>query len=109
MMTVCPALWPPAYRATMEKFSERTSTILPLPSSPHWAPTITAVLPLVVLLILKSQLRCERRHKAAQRVCTHVAPASSILAKTEGVFRGPGCTDNHILPCGKRQRKPKLS
>src|SRR6267142_1158766 len=45
MMTVWPALWPPAYRATMEKFSERTSTILPLPSSPHWAPTMTAVLP----------------------------------------------------------------
>src|SRR5579859_7478457 len=29
----------------MEKLRERTSTILPLPSSPHWAPTMTAVLP----------------------------------------------------------------
>src|SRR5712675_1978575 len=29
----------------MEKLCDRTSTILPLPSSPHWAPTITAVLP----------------------------------------------------------------
>src|SRR5581483_8362332 len=29
----------------MEKLCESTSTILPLPSSPHWAPTITAVLP----------------------------------------------------------------
>src|SRR6185437_3680517 len=43
MMTVCPALWPPAYRATTEKRPERTSTILPLPSSPHWAPRTTAV------------------------------------------------------------------
>lgn len=39
MMTVWPALCPPAYRATTEKRSESTSTILPLPSSPHWAPT----------------------------------------------------------------------
>src|SRR5712692_5443101 len=45
MMTVWPALCPPPYRATMEKFSEKTSTILPLPSSPHCAPTMTAVLP----------------------------------------------------------------
>src|SRR5690348_8655355 len=29
----------------MEKLCDRTSTILPLPSSPHWAPTTTAVLP----------------------------------------------------------------
>src|SRR6185312_5706498 len=42
MMTVCPALWPPAYRATTENLSDSTSTILPLPSSPHWAPKITA-------------------------------------------------------------------
>src|SRR5580658_9495684 len=51
MMTVCPALWPPAYRATTEKVRVSTSTILPLPSSPHWAPTMTAVLPRLVLLL----------------------------------------------------------
>src|SRR4051794_29097638 len=43
MMTVWPALWPPAYLATTAKRSESTSTILPLPSSPHWAPSTTAV------------------------------------------------------------------
>src|ERR1700761_2398088 len=36
-------MWPPAYGATAEKRSESTSTILPLPSSPHWAPNTTAV------------------------------------------------------------------
>src|SRR6516162_5236965 len=45
IVTVWPALWPPEYRATTLKRSERTSTILPLPSSPHCAPIMTAVLP----------------------------------------------------------------
>src|ERR1700761_1965815 len=36
-------MWPPAYGATAEKRSESTSTILPLPSSPHWAPSTIAV------------------------------------------------------------------
>ena len=36
IMTVWPALCPPAYRATQEKWSLSTSTIFPLPSSPHW-------------------------------------------------------------------------
>src|SRR5947208_1189788 len=39
--TVCPALAPPWYRTTRSARSARTSTILPLPSSPHWAPTTT--------------------------------------------------------------------
>src|ERR1017187_5713196 len=38
-MTVCPALLPPAYRTTTSACSVSTSMILPLPSSPHWAPT----------------------------------------------------------------------
>src|SRR5436190_3756574 len=39
--TVWPALWPPWYRATIEKFGVSRSTILPLPSSPHCAPSTT--------------------------------------------------------------------
>src|SRR5579863_10586883 len=46
MITVCPAFCPSEEPATTVKFSDNTSTIFPLPSSPHWAPTITAVLPL---------------------------------------------------------------
>src|SRR5205085_12517897 len=41
MTSVCPALWPPWKRTTMSASSESQSTILPLPSSPHWAPTTT--------------------------------------------------------------------
>src|SRR5659263_53197 len=38
---VCPALLPPWKRATTSAFSASRSVILPLPSSPHWAPTTT--------------------------------------------------------------------
>ena len=40
-MMVWPALFPAEYRATIFAFSARRSTILPLPSSPHWPPTTT--------------------------------------------------------------------
>src|SRR6478609_4926702 len=43
MTSVCPALWPPWNRTTMSACSESQSTILPLPSSPHWAPTTTTL------------------------------------------------------------------
>src|SRR5580704_9427987 len=39
--SVWPALWPPWKRTTMSACSESQSTILPLPSSPHWEPTTT--------------------------------------------------------------------
>src|SRR5919201_3106874 len=38
---VWPALLPPWKRTTMSARSASRSTILPLPSSPHWAPTMT--------------------------------------------------------------------
>ncbi len=38
---VCPALLPPWKRITRSACSANRSVILPLPSSPHWAPTIT--------------------------------------------------------------------
>src|SRR4051794_24657485 len=41
MMTVWPALLPPAYRTTKSARSARTSTNLPLLSSPHCIPTTT--------------------------------------------------------------------
>src|ERR1700743_3552263 len=41
MTGVCPALGPPWKRTTISARSDSQSTILPLPSSPHWAP-ITA-------------------------------------------------------------------
>ena len=44
ILTECPALAPPQYRATTSACSVRKSTIFPLPSSPHWSPT-TQLLP----------------------------------------------------------------
>jgi len=43
MTRVWPALWPPWKRTTTSARSLSQSTILPLPSSPHWEP-ITATL-----------------------------------------------------------------
>src|SRR6202047_3578550 len=39
MTSVWPALWPPWKRTTTSARCDSQSTILPLPSSPHWAPT----------------------------------------------------------------------
>src|SRR6478752_10119462 len=46
MTNVCPALWPPWKRTTTSARAESQSTILPLPSSPHWAP-ITATFDII--------------------------------------------------------------
>src|SRR5579875_1760121 len=46
MTRVWPALCPPWKRTTTSARSDSQSTILPLPSSPHWAPT-TATLPML--------------------------------------------------------------
>src|SRR5471030_706450 len=43
MTSVWPALWPPWKRTTMSACSDSQSTILPFPSSPHWAPTTTTL------------------------------------------------------------------
>src|SRR5581483_9897559 len=39
MTSVWPALWPPWKRTTTSARADSQSTSLPLPSSPHWAPT----------------------------------------------------------------------
>src|ERR1700744_4728524 len=41
--SVWPALWPPWKRTTTSASTESQSTILPFPSSPHWAPTTTTL------------------------------------------------------------------
>src|SRR5271169_2785287 len=43
MTRVWPALWPPWKRTTISACSDSQSTILPLPSSPHWEPTTTTL------------------------------------------------------------------
>src|SRR5579871_1427102 len=49
MTSVWPALWPPWKRTTTSARSDSQSTILPLPSSPHWTPT-TATLAIALPL-----------------------------------------------------------
>ena len=48
-------LWPPWKRTTTSARSLSQSTILPLPSSPHWAP-ITATLAIVLSLHTRKRL-----------------------------------------------------
>ena len=55
MTSVWPALWPPWKRTTPATRSVSRSTILPLPSSPHWAPITTT------FRFIDS---CERTHAA---------------------------------------------
>src|SRR6204780_500490 len=43
MTRVWPALGPPWKATTMSACSDNQSTILPFPSSPHWAPTTTTL------------------------------------------------------------------
>src|ERR1700712_2309144 len=45
IISVWPALWPPWKRTTPWAWSVNQSTILPLPSSPHWVPTTTTFRP----------------------------------------------------------------
>src|ERR1700756_3476385 len=94
MMTVCPALWPPAYRATTGKPSESTSTILPLPSSPHCAPTMTAVLPFFTDRSLREFL--------GPRIRAHTRARGRSPSKNDWDLSGAGCVQVRI-PLESRQ------
>src|ERR1019366_6906257 len=85
MVTVCSALWPPEYRATTLKRSERTSTILPLPSSPHCAPTITAVLPVFNFVL---HLRTPNIERERPRRFAHNSPLDCKTRSRFGEVEG---------------------
>ena len=61
--SVWPALCPPWKRTTPAALSVSQSTILPLPSSPHWVPMTTTFLP------ISSPRRATVRHRG--RACAH--------------------------------------
>src|SRR5258708_34552146 len=67
MTSVWPALWPPWKRTTTSARSESQSTILPLPSSPHWAPTTTTLLMGPALRFLSLGRALARFHGALGR------------------------------------------
>src|SRR4030042_1199722 len=53
---VCPALFPPVGRTIVSENSEFMSTIFPLPSSPHWAPSTMTLFTGVLLLSSENQI-----------------------------------------------------
>src|SRR5215218_5665900 len=63
---VWPALLPPWKRITRSAFSARRSVILPLPSSPHWAPMMT--MPAISECSLRRERRATRARLAVRRL-----------------------------------------
>src|SRR3954447_23188313 len=79
MTRVWPALWPPWKRTTTSASTESQSTILPLPSSPHWAPTTTT------FATSSRSSRKKARRKAGPKPCASSsgkAAARSRRART---------------------------
>src|SRR3546814_2660605 len=73
--SVWPALWPPWKRTTAPMSCVSRSTILPLPSSPHCAPSTTTDCPISRLL-----LRLGEAAAAAFRTGPHAEQAGGRLA-----------------------------
>src|SRR6516165_5980103 len=95
MTSVWPALWPPWKRTTTSARSHSQSTILPLPSSPHWEPT-TATLAMLLLL---------ERQRAAGLQIMAAAEAAGFAARLGDGF-DPGHGDPPFLApaCGRGPR-----
>src|ERR1700732_3476142 len=91
MTSVWPALCPPWNRTTTSARSESQSTILPLPSSPHWAPT-TATLAMLLLL---------DRQRAAGLEIMGAAQEPSLAASVGDRFKS-GKNDPALLAPGSR-------
>src|ERR1700733_10045597 len=86
----------------MVKFSDRTSTIFPLPSSPHWAPTITAVLP---FFIPSPNRRNSSRQVAALLPGSHTpCPREFLDEKILGIDRRRRVQTILSCPRGRWQR-----
>src|SRR4051812_8766610 len=89
--SVCPALWPPWKRTTTSARSDSQSTILPLPSSPHCAPT-TATLPMLSLPPRSGLRRCYGNRLAAGQYVVAAKPARlgrPIRARSQCGDRSP--------------------
>src|SRR6186713_2426988 len=82
MTRVWPALWPPWKRTTMSACSDNQSTILPFPSSPHWAPTTTT------LAISRCSLRlCWYQHEGSGKPVA-IVPDHALALPSQNHGRG---------------------
>src|SRR5437868_4632652 len=98
MTSVWPALWPPWKRTTPCARSVSQSTILPLPSSPHWVPMTTTFRAFIALLVTialfdhardRSEIDRETRGgpRAPERLAhLVVAPAAGDRARDAGAI-----------------------
>ena len=79
MTSVWPALWPPWKRTTPCALSVSQSTILPLPSSPHWVPMTTTFLPMRPMVLQRNASRV-RRAISVKRCAesTHVGELAQV-------------------------------
>src|SRR5207245_9596666 len=84
----------------MEKFSERTSTILPLPSSPHCAPTMTAVLPFFKFNSV--EVSCTAALAALQGRTHFFHPRRCAIAEILGIYAEQVCTSYDTFPSSVR-------
>src|SRR6185369_6124111 len=92
MTSVWPALCPPWNRTTTSARSESQSTIFPLPSSPHWAPT-TATLAMLLLL---------DRQRAAGLEIMSAAEAPGFAANFGNGFESGDGDPALLAPAGRR-------
>src|ERR1700687_604325 len=75
--TVWPALLPPWKRTTTSKCGVITSTTLPLPSSPHWAPTIT------MLGMTRTSYLRKMAHRVGQDLGRRRAPLAALAVQRD--------------------------
>src|SRR6476620_8225871 len=93
MTSVWPALWPPWKRTTTSARSESQSTILPLPSSPHWAPTTTT------FAIANPAVRHDEALDRSSRALKHRVIAQIRRAQAVLRVRGAeGCAAGGLAP-----------
>src|SRR5579883_180248 len=110
MTSVWPALWPPWKRTTMSACSDSQSTILPFPSSPHWAPTTTT-------LAMRGHFLLQRRIKAHDLPRENRRPAAFLeverpdqppALRARGIDRRSAeGADTRIKEAGRRRKQER--
>src|SRR5690606_14792973 len=98
--SVWPALWPPWNRTTPPMSCVSRSTILPLPSSPHWAPSTTTDWPMATTPGLKGSALPhppQRQHARAQH--DRADPAQPVVRRRQHLHHRPlpgtRCREQH--------------